>query len=136
MKWRELYSALYIRDEEEQPDTSLVNFFQRMRRGWFTLKPLCAIHDEGGNFDHYLAGPQDLRVRIIKVQLCKEEFMLDVEVDTQGSVLPPGIRHGKYCLKLRDGEHFIELPTEMFEEGEVPEDEQLLWKNDSYLING
>jgi len=130
MMWRELYSGLTIRRQKDQPDCDIPNYFTRMMyKETFALDPFHIVDDEAGQVKAVLSLDQPINV-YIKQALVKSYNNLELTCETVG-VLPPGIVDGVYILKFGDtgfgryepDNDCYELPVDMFEDGEVPEDE-------------
>lgn len=127
MKWRDLYSGLMIRKQEDQPDCDIPDYFDRMvNRETFVLDPFHTVDDEAGNLKTILWAEQPVNVTIKQALVTAGYQHLELTCKTVG-VLPPGIVRGTYVLKFEDGKDCYELPAEMFEEGEVSKDELSHW---------
>jgi hypothetical protein len=114
---RRKYKELVLADE--QPESTAKNFFRRMAIG----DRFNFIFIESSDPDRQDTKPADheipLSVKILSVEtiiLHHEIIWLRLEIDTNGEVVPPGIKHGRYILDF-DIELICDcLPDEMFEE--------------------
>jgi len=72
--------------------------------------------------------PQDATVEILSVQLdTRSHDSMSVFVRFT-DVLPAGFKRGMYLLRLEGGKYFVDLPEDLFEDGEVPKDELDKWQ--------
>ena len=127
VKWRDLYSGLMIREQEDQPDCDAGDYFQRMVNAtMFALDPFHTVDDEAGNFKTIRWAEQPINVTIRQALVTAGYQHLELTCKTVG-VLPPGIVHGTYVLKFDDVKDCYELPAEMFKDEEIPEDELEHW---------
>jgi hypothetical protein len=124
MKWRDLYRQLII-SEENQPADGF-NYFELMAQGEaFALQPVYYADDDAEN---QLADTDRLiHVEIIQVRVMPDQYQcLAITCKLVGE-LPSGIIRGTYTLKFENELVCEELPAEMFEDGEVPEEELSHW---------
>lgn len=127
MKWRDLYSGLTICDPADQPDCDIPDCFARMADGAeFALDPFHSVDDEAGNPKTLLRAEQLITVVILQARVTPGCQCLELTCEMVG-VLPPGIVHGTYVFKFKDGKYCNELPAGMFEDSEAPEDELSHW---------
>ncbi|MDO8435442.1 MAG: hypothetical protein Q7S89_02060 [bacterium] len=130
MKWRELYSGVSIRKQEDQPDGDLRDFFERMStREVFVLDLFHSVTtDEEKGTEKITWAKYQLEVVIIQVR-CTSGSSGDLEITCKtANVLPPGIRRGTYVLPFVDGEESFSLPDELFEDEDVWDDELTNWQ--------
>jgi len=127
MKWSDLYSGISLRSQEEQPDCDLTHYFLRMsEKGGFVFDIQHDL-DETGNA--WCISPVPLTFNILKVvvgELDISGYFLEMTCKTTGQI-PPGVKSGTYTLLLRGGDVCLDLPVEMFEDGEVPDSELSSW---------
>lgn len=127
MRWSELYHGLAIRNPADQPDPDPFGYFERMANGRIFFLDLFHNEDDGaGNSEAVFREDRPLNVMVLQARVTAESQEFELTCKTVG-VLPSGIVQGTYVLKFVIGKYCGELPAEMFEDGEIPQDELSHW---------
>lgn len=124
MLWKEYYKGLVICTGDEDLGLENDHCFERFIQGdVFYMRPVLDFgEDKGGRWVRDMRFSDVKLCYVIKsIHVEESDEKMSIELKTSG-VVPPGIRPGRYRLEFL-GMLCSSLPDEMFEEGEVPDEE-------------
>ena len=115
MQWKQLYQHLFIPHSDEI-------LYSMMNKESFCSLEFTRTDDA----ENYVGddGEDKLQARITNIRTFSEKerevAVLEITINTAGSQVPIGVKHGTYRLKMNAGLKSTELPPDMFEDTEVP----------------